>query len=553
MKKILLIIVGVMFAFGANATTIPEGAVIKTTNNPDVYIIKYKNGKQFKRLVLNPQVFESYGHLRWEDILTVTQGEMNFFVTSNLVRADGQTDVYQLIANGDIGSKHYLVSNNFDLDSVYVINSVDFDNYIMGEVKGVGDLIDTKDNDSDGLENWEEDQKGTNKNNSDTDGDWIIDGLDPHPNGGGRSMAQHFEWDYSGTHWTWDFSFPSDWYDYYKNIERKSHGAYYVTYDDRYIQEIADMLSEKADEEGYSKSEFAVAFIQSLGYVKDSIIGYDDYPKFPLETLAEQNGDCEDTSYLISAIVRAMGIDNVLVELPNHMAVAIAFSGSPEGYYYKLSNGWNYYYIETTAEDWLVGEIPDEYKNTKAKLVKIPSNEIEEKSPSYIPFAVNTPSYKTTCWEMPDNPGFYYDINGELFHDSNCSEIVTSESFRLKMEQEQREAENLERITKSTRALEQLLILIKESSSQLDILEQQLDDKNTEIENTRNRTTSSSFINGMLAKLIPEYNVLVEQYNSKLEHHKKMLSMQYVIEDYKNNTYISIGDRAFLGSLGINL
>ena len=120
-----------------NATQIPEGAIIKTEHNPDVYIIKYKNGKQFKRLILNPQVFESYGHLRWEDILTVGQSEMDSFATSNLVRIDGQTDIYQLAPNGDIGNKHLLVSiDGYDLDSAYTINLVDFGNYVMGEVKG---------------------------------------------------------------------------------------------------------------------------------------------------------------------------------------------------------------------------------------------------------------------------------------------------------------------------------------------------------------------------------------------------------------------------------
>jgi len=142
MKKLLsviflfsLIVSFTSIAPNVNAIQIPEGAIIKTATNPDVYIVKYKNGKQFKRLVLNPQVFESYGHLRWEDILTVSQSEMNSFVISNLVRVDGQVDVYQLIANGDIGSKHFVVSNNFDLDSIYTINSVDFGNYTMNQIK----------------------------------------------------------------------------------------------------------------------------------------------------------------------------------------------------------------------------------------------------------------------------------------------------------------------------------------------------------------------------------------------------------------------------------
>ena len=132
MKKLLLVIVGILFAFNANATSIPEGVVVKTANNPDVYIIKYKNGKQFKRLVLNPQVFESYGHLRWEDILTITQSEMDSFVTSDLVRVDGQTDIYQLVPNGDVGTKVLLTSTvGYDLDSAYTINAIDFGNYVI--------------------------------------------------------------------------------------------------------------------------------------------------------------------------------------------------------------------------------------------------------------------------------------------------------------------------------------------------------------------------------------------------------------------------------------
>ena len=111
---------------------IPEGAVIKTEHNPDVYIVKYKNGKQFKRLVLNPQVFESYGHLRWEDILIVSQGEMDSFVVSDLVRVDGQTDIYQLVPNGDVGTKVLLESTaGYDLDLVYTINGVDSENYVI--------------------------------------------------------------------------------------------------------------------------------------------------------------------------------------------------------------------------------------------------------------------------------------------------------------------------------------------------------------------------------------------------------------------------------------
>lgn len=138
MKKLLMIIgiiVGVLFSCNVNASAVLEGAIIKTAYNPDVYIVKYKNGKQFKRLVLNPEVFESYGHLKWGNIQLVSSSVMNSYTTSNLVRVIGQSDVYRLIPNGDTGSKHYLVSTiNHDLSSVYTINLVDFGNYITGNV-----------------------------------------------------------------------------------------------------------------------------------------------------------------------------------------------------------------------------------------------------------------------------------------------------------------------------------------------------------------------------------------------------------------------------------
>ena len=240
-----------------------------------------------------------------------------------------------------------------------------------------------------------------------------------------------------------------------------------------------------------------------------------------METLAEQNGDCEDTSYLTAAIIRAMNIDCILVILPGHIAVAVAISGN-EGYYYKLSNGWDYYYIETTADGWKIGEIPDEHKNTKAKLIKIPSNEIEEKSPSYIPFTNSTPTSS-----------------------QNISQEDTAEIQRLK--------EETQRILKATEALKQLRVLTTAANNKLDILKKQLEDKNTEIENNRNQAIPMSFIIGVETRLISEYNAIVEQYNTQLEYCEKIFSMNYVIDDYSKNVYITIEDRTFLGSLGINL
>jgi len=104
--------------------------------------------KKFKRLVLNPEVFESYGHLEWANIKTVTVAELQAFSTADAVRADGDDKVYKLFPNGDSGTKRWVESldcfnsNNYDWDSVYVINSVDRDNYTTGSsMCGGGDVV----------------------------------------------------------------------------------------------------------------------------------------------------------------------------------------------------------------------------------------------------------------------------------------------------------------------------------------------------------------------------------------------------------------------------
>ncbi|KKS68929.1 MAG: hypothetical protein UV40_C0039G0002 [Parcubacteria group bacterium GW2011_GWA1_42_7] len=131
--------IGMLAPLAVSAATINEGDTIREASNPDVYIVKYVGAKKFKRLILNPQVFESYGHLSWNNIKIVSQAEMDSFTTSELVRALGDTKVYKLIPNGDIGTKQWMnmsaeafTAAGNDWDSIYVINNTDRDNYTAG-------------------------------------------------------------------------------------------------------------------------------------------------------------------------------------------------------------------------------------------------------------------------------------------------------------------------------------------------------------------------------------------------------------------------------------
>ncbi len=268
------------------------------------------------------------------------------------------------------------------------------------------------DNDGDGLTYRRELELGTSDLNSDSDGDGIVDSKDTHPAGGGRNIPQTFAWSYGGYNWTWTISIQEDWYDYYKAKPRSSlESIEYITSDDPFIKKISKRISEGAKSD-VGEVWLAVSFVQNLPYVDDVFTGYDEYPKYPIETFFEKNGDCEDTSYLAASIIDAMGYGSVLILLPGHMAVGVYMDCDTPGTYYKL-DGRCYYYIETTSKDWAGGEIPDRYRNTRATLIKIPSGKVADIYPQYI----------KPCYVSPDFSGYYYD-GSNYYSDSRCNNLV---------------------------------------------------------------------------------------------------------------------------------
>jgi hypothetical protein len=114
----------------SDSVHLEEGDIVKTASSFDVYVIKYQNHKQYKRLILSPSVFSSYQHLKWENIKIVTQQQLDSYRTSNLVQVKGDGIIYQLSPSGDTGTRAILdPASSYDPDSVYEINSADRDSY----------------------------------------------------------------------------------------------------------------------------------------------------------------------------------------------------------------------------------------------------------------------------------------------------------------------------------------------------------------------------------------------------------------------------------------
>ncbi|PSQ19578.1 hypothetical protein BRD00_01570 [Halobacteriales archaeon QS_8_69_26] len=167
---------------------------------------------------------------------------------------------------------------------------------------------------------------------------------------------------------------PKNLFQYFDGRSRNtSYGAYVSDlYDDKYIQNIANAFKDYRKEEEWSSRQMvdlAIAFVQGLKYTSDVNEPYNEYPKYPVETLKDRGGDCEDTAILLASILRKLGFGVVLLEIPSkkHMALGLKGEESIPGTYVKV-DGTRYYYVETTGEGWRVGQAPDGYTNVRTEI-----------------------------------------------------------------------------------------------------------------------------------------------------------------------------------------
>ncbi|MGB9941125.1 hypothetical protein [Methanosarcina sp.] len=188
--------------------------------------------------------------------------------------------------------------------------------------------------------------------------------------------SRTYSWDYEGQRWQFTLSLDDELYEAYKIRTRNRDYDLFASdpCDDWLIKEIADALFSLSKTYGLEEREipgFCVSFVQSLKYTSDlESSGYDQYPRFPYETLYENGGDCEDTSILSVAILQEMGYNAVLLELPEHMALGIKCNPEQKGRSFEYE-GDNYYYLETTGSDWQIGEIPEEYVDQPVQIIPV--------------------------------------------------------------------------------------------------------------------------------------------------------------------------------------
>ena len=148
----------------------------------------------------------------------------------------------------------------------------------------------------------------------------------------------------------------------------------------KYMSEICEETERHIHFEEYLHYNDAAVAREIAKFVQDCIeyqydsdtTGEDEYPRYPIETIYERQGDCEDTSILMAALLKEWGYEVGFLHLPGHIAVALRTADNySNGDYYEI-NGHRYLYIESTGSGWNIGDIPDDCKGIGAQFYPIP-------------------------------------------------------------------------------------------------------------------------------------------------------------------------------------
>jgi hypothetical protein len=181
-------------------------------------------------------------------------------------------------------------------------------------------------------------------------------------------------------------SVTSSLYDYYRS---KDHNLYlydfakFVTPSP--LEPIADSLwSIYSDEEDFANGVLMI--VHQIPYEESGP------QKYPVETIVENEGDCDLFSFVAASIMMAGGLDVVLLfyETQSHMCVGVNLSHEPDDarstvFYYSYS-GKRYYVAECTGDDWKngwrVGESPEMLSGVSARIITLEG--YEKSSPGQV-------------------------------------------------------------------------------------------------------------------------------------------------------------------------
>lgn len=204
----------------------------------------------------------------------------------------------------------------------------------------------------------------------------------------------------------------------YENYSKRDHTLYHYDFSRFVTPDTLKPIAEDLRSIYKSDEDFAngvLTLVHQIPYVES------DPQKYPVETIVDNKGDCDLFSTTAASIMKAGGLDVVLLLLEgyDHMFLGVNLPDSPKDarstvHFYRHQEK-KYYVAETTGgkweTGWRVGECPEKLQRALAKV--IPLGNYEKEAPGQV----------SSSYSIPDSSELQISLSTSFAVEQNDIEI----------------------------------------------------------------------------------------------------------------------------------
>ncbi len=199
------------------------------------------------------------------------------------------------------------------------------------------------------------------------------------------SIYRHYKWHFRGINFEWEEDWSRETLNYLKHQRHdltNEEDFWYYVYNEPYaddlisfIEDLINLGEEWLDfDEDKDVLEYLLSFVQHLEYYAER----GEYPRYPMETIIDKGGDCEDTAILMAFIARELDYDCALLGFHGSgfggfgtwghcdLGVAETYNGEFSGTYWT-EDETQYYYTSCNGRNREIGDYDNKW-GSKAKV-----------------------------------------------------------------------------------------------------------------------------------------------------------------------------------------